>query len=114
MDVHNGHCPENVANGRYPTGVGVDYPGTHTQRDHRHPGHMTPGNPLESIRGAHRHSSNIQSPFPWCSPRVPGQKMDDEGYNKAEARARASQCRPRRNKFNTRNKTCWKILVLLT
>ena len=38
LDVPGGNCPAHVANGGYPTGVGVDFPGTHTKKGPRTPG----------------------------------------------------------------------------
>ena len=53
-----------MVNGRYPTIVGVDFPGTHNQSYHGHPGHRTPVVPLEGGIGAHIHASKSQSQVP--------------------------------------------------
>ena len=62
LDVPGGHRPTHVANRGYTTGVGLNRPGTHTQINHRHPGHMTTGDTMESGGDAHRHFYIGQSP----------------------------------------------------
>ena len=86
-----GHRSAHVANRGDPTGIGVDFPGPHTQRYHGHRGIGL----LETLcKVAHIHSSKSQSPVLLCPPRVPGCKRDGDDYNGYEYNAIDSHCRP--------------------
>ena len=58
-------------------------------------GHRTTGDPMEGVRGAHRHLSKSQSPVPLCPPQFPVRKRGGDGYNGAEYHATSIQLRPR-------------------